>query len=169
MTDLPPSHRLVRQAPATPCYDLVVLPHHERALRVRALATVHDETFIVDLPERTDLSGYFGFELEDGRVIQIIHAEEELLEVQGDLTRFAWHLGALNMVVQIEKNRLLVHRTEVAETLLKQLGARFRPVSEPFWPEPPVHIAHHHHHTHAEAATPAATAPEPDQPSGGPF
>lgn len=146
MTDLPPCRRLVRDAPESPPYDLVVLAHQDRALRVRSLTTVHDETFIVDLPERTVLDGYFGFALEDGRIIELVHAKEELLEVRGDLTRIAWQLGALNMVVQIEDTRLLVQRSPTAETLLQKLGAAYRCVSEPFAPEAAVRIDHHHHH-----------------------
>jgi urease accessory protein len=133
----------------------------DRAVRVRSLTTVHDETFIVDLSERTQLDDYFGFELEDGRIIQIIHADEDLLEVRGNLTRLAWHFGALNLPVQIEVDRLLVQHSPVAEILLQHLGAAFRIVSEAFAPEAPVHIDHHHHHhPHADpvqATTPPAT------------
>ncbi|RUS60341.1 urease accessory protein UreE [Pseudorhodobacter sp. E13] len=167
MSNLPPCRRLRRDAPAAPCYDLVVLPHQDRALRVRALTTVHDESFIVDLPERTQLDGYFGFELEDGRVIELIHAEEELLEVRGNLTRIAWHFGALNLLVQVEESRLLVQRSETAEILLHHLGAAYHLTTEPFAPEAPVQIDHHHHHDH-----PAATAPAPPDAaphSGDPF
>lgn len=169
MSNLPPCHRLRRDAPAVPCYDLVVLPHQDRALRVRSLTTVHDESFIVDLPERTQLDGYFGFELEDGRVIGLIHAEEELLEVRGNLTRLAWHFGALNMLVQVEESRLLVQRTAAAETLLQHLGAAYHLTTEPFAPEAPVQIDHHHHHHHDEpvAANPVAGIASPI--SGDPF
>ena len=144
MADLPPARRLLHKAPAGPAYDIVVLALADRAIRVRALTTVHDETFIVDLPERVSLDGCFGFELDDGRVIEIIHAEESLIEVRGDLLRYCWHIGTRGLSCQIEADRLLLQRNPEIESVLTQLGATMTPVSEPFSPEKPIHMHHHH-------------------------
>ena len=57
------------------------LAHHERLLRRRRLVTVHDEGFLVDLPRTTAVAQGDAFELEDGRLIDVVAAEEPLIEV----------------------------------------------------------------------------------------
>ena len=135
--DLPPAVRLHRraEAPAAAPYDLVVLAYDERLLRRRRLVTVHDEGFLVDLPQVTGLDHGDRFELADGRTIEVIAAEEELVEVTGDLPRLAWHIGNRHTPCTIEPGRLLIRRDHVLEAMLAHLGAGLRPVSEPFTPE----------------------------------
>jgi urease accessory protein len=135
-TDLPPA-RVLRHAPlgATP-YDVVVLRHDERLLRRRRLLTVHDEGVLVDLPTTSGFDQGDAFELEDGRLIEVMAAEEPLLEVRGpDLPRLAWHLGNRHAPCQIEPGRLLIQRDHVLRDMLQRLGAEVREVSEPFAPE----------------------------------
>ena len=136
MTDLPAA-RALRRAPlgATP-YDVVVLRHDERLLRRRRLVTAHGEDFLVDLPATSGLEQGDAFQLEDGRLIEVIAAEEPLLEVRGpDLPRLAWHLGNRHAPCQIERERLLIGRDHVLRDMLSRLGAEVREVSEPFVPE----------------------------------
>ncbi len=168
MTDFPTARRLLRDTPEVPSHGRVVLSHLDRAIRVRALTTEHGETFVVDLPERTALDGYFGFALEDGRVIEIIYAEEQLLEVRGDLARYAWHLGALNLHCQVEDTRLLIQQNADVEALLQQLGAKITSVSEPFSPEPPLALGHHHHAHQSHIRDAMDNAPQSGS-SGDPF
>ena len=93
MPDLPPALRLLKTAPAA-CDDRVVLTYDERLLRRKRLKTQQGQGFLVDLPEVTNLDLFWGFELEDGRTIQVMPAEEAVLEVTGpDLARYAWHIG----------------------------------------------------------------------------
>ena len=135
MTDLPPARRLLKDAPAA-CYDLVVLDYDQRLLRRKRLVTVHDEGFLVDLPSVTSLDDWWGFELEDGRCIQVIAAEEDLVQITGEsLLRLAWHIGNRHTPCQIEPGRLLIRRDHVLETMLAGLGAALSHVSEPFTPE----------------------------------
>jgi urease accessory protein len=134
--DLPPA-RALRRAPlgSTP-YDVVVLRHDERLLRRRRLVTAHDEGFLVDLPTTSGLDQGDAFELEDGRLIEVIAAEELLLEVRGpDLPRLAWHIGNRHAPCQIEADRLLIQRDHVLQDMLRRLGAEVREASEPFLPE----------------------------------
>ncbi len=134
--DLPPA-RALRRAPlgSTP-YDVVVLRHDERLLRRRRLVTAHDEGFLVDLPTTSGLDQGDAFELSDGRLIEVIAAEEPLLEVRGpDLPRLAWHLGNRHAPCQIERDRLLIQRDHVLRDMLARLGADVREVSEAFIPE----------------------------------
>ena len=71
----------------------------------------------------------------DGRLIEVIAAEEELMEVQGDLHRYAWHIGNRHAPCQIEGDRLLIRRDHVLRAMLEWLGAVVKDVVEPFTPE----------------------------------
>ena len=134
MSDLPPVRRLLKQAPAT-TFDLVVLTYDDRLLRRKRLVTVHEEGFLVDLPEVTNLDDFWGFELADGRAIQVVAAEEPVLAITGDLPRLAWHIGNRHTPCQIEAARLLIREDHVIEAMLRQLGAGIARVTEPFQPE----------------------------------
>jgi urease accessory protein len=116
-------------------YDVVVLTYDARLLRRRRLTTVHDEAFLVDLPETVGLDERDVFVLADGRTIEVIAAEEELMEVQGDLHRLAWHIGNRHAPCQIEGDRLLIRRDHVMRKMLEGLGAVVKDVVEPFTPE----------------------------------
>lgn len=134
MTDLPPLRALLRDAPAR-TDGRVVLDYDARLMRRKRLVTDDGRGFLVDLPEVTNLDAYWGFELEDGTAIQIVPAQEELIEVLGDLPRLAWHIGNRHTPCQIEGCRLLIRRDHVIEAMLRQLGAHLHHVTGPFTPE----------------------------------
>lgn len=135
MADLPPVRHLVRHAPPT-CYDLVVLTYDDRLVRRKRLVTVHDEGFLVDLPEVTNLDLFWGFELEDGKFIQVVEAEEPVLEITGpDLARYAWHIGNRHTPCQVEAGRLVIRDDHVLRAMLAGLGAGVQAASLPFRPE----------------------------------
>lgn len=164
--DLPPAIRLHRRsaAPDAAPYDLVVLAYDERLLRRRRLVTVHDEGFLVDLPQVTGLDHGDRFELADGRQIEVIAAEEALVEVTGDLPRLAWHIGNRHAPCTFEAARLLIRRDHVLEAMLAHLGAGLRPVSEPFTPEGGAAgqgrtLGHDHGHDHAHEGHDHGNAP----------
>ena len=135
MHDLPPAHFLLPHSAAT-CYGAVILGYDERLIRRKRLVTIHGEGFLVDLPTVTNLDDFWGFELTDGRTIQVIAAEEPLLEITGpDLPRLAWHIGNRHTPCQMEATRLLIRQDYVLEAMLHQLGAGITRVIEPFTPE----------------------------------
>lgn len=156
MTDLPPATRLLKDPPAT-CYDLVVLPYDERLVRRKRLVTVHDEGFLVDLPEVTNLDLFWGFELADGRAVQVMAAEEPVLAITGpDLARYAWHIGNRHTPCAVERDRLVIRADHVLDAMLRQLGATVVAGHEPFTPELGAYgvgrpMGHDHGHTHAHA------------------
>jgi urease accessory protein len=133
--DLPPAHEIRRKPVEGVPYDIVVLAYDERLLRRRRLVTVHDEGFLVDLAETVGLDERDCLVLADGRLIEVIAAEEELMEVQGDLHRFAWHIGNRHAPCQIKGDRLLIRRDHVLRGMLEGLGAVVKDVVEPFTPE----------------------------------
>lgn len=135
MPDLPPAHTLLPHFAAT-CYGTVILGYDERLIRRKRLVTTHGEGFLVDLPTVTNLDDFWGFELTDGRTIQVIAAEEPLLEITGpDLPRLAWHIGNRHTPCRMEATRLLIRQDHVLEAMLHQLGAGITRVIEPFTPE----------------------------------
>lgn len=137
MADLPPARKVIRAADvaATP-FDVVVLDYDARFLRRKRLETVHGEGFLVNLPETTSLEARDCFELDDGRLIEVLPAEEPLLVVTGpDLARYAWHIGNRHTPCQIEAGRLLIRQDHVLEAMLTHLGATVTRALEPFTPE----------------------------------
>lgn len=114
----------------------VTLTYDARFLRRKVLTTAHGERFLVDLPHTTSLNHGDAFELADGRMIEVIAAKEDLLEITGDnLTRLAWHIGNRHTPCQIEPHRLLIQRDHVLRDMLEKLGASLRDINEPFSPE----------------------------------
>lgn len=180
MTDLPPVRRLLTDAPDTPCIDVVVLPYDDRLLRRKRLVTVRGDAFLIDLPAVTNLDVYWGVELADGSTIQILGADEPLLEITGDLPRLAWHIGNRHAPCQIEADRLLIRQDHVLEAMLLHLGARVVPCCEPFTPDGGAyglgrtmghdhgghphadHPGHAHVHHHASQGPGETSEPEPD-------
>ena len=137
MTDLPGAERLVRRAVLRGRlpYDLVTLIYDARFLRRKRLVTVHDEGFLVNLAETVSVEHGDCFELADGRLIEVIAAEEAVLEVTGDLARLAWHIGNRHTPCQVEAERLVIRQDHVLEGMLRGLGARVELRAEPFTPE----------------------------------
>lgn len=135
MTDLPAARTLLPKAPAQ-THGAVILGYDERLLRRKRLVTTAGEGFLVDLPAVTNLDDFWGFQLEDGRAIAVIAAEEALVQITGpDLPRLAWHIGNRHTPCQIAPARLLIRRDHVLEAMLAQLGAAVAYVTEPFTPE----------------------------------
>ncbi len=134
MTDLPPLRRLLKSRPEH-CDGAVILDYDARLVRRKRLVTAEGRGFLVDLAEVTNLDAWWGFELEDGTTLEIVAADEALVEVTGDLPRLAWHIGNRHTPCQIEAGRLLIRHDHVIEAMLAQLGASLRRVTGPFTPE----------------------------------
>jgi len=147
--DLPPSRIVRRHGEWTDARDRCVLSYDARFLRRRVLETAGADRFLVDFEHTVSLDHGDAFELEDGRRIEVVAAEEELLEVTGgDLVRLAWHIGNRHAPCQIEETRLLIQRDHVMRDMLGKLGATVRDVVEPFSPE---RGAYGHGRTHGHA------------------
>ena len=138
MTALPTAHAILRadaRGGRVP-HDIVTLDYEGRFLRRKVLSTVHETRFLVDLAETISLDQGDCFVLGDETLIEVIAAEEALLEVTGqDLVRLAWHIGNRHTPCQIEPDRLLIRRDEVMADMLTRLGAHLHDISEPFAPE----------------------------------
>jgi len=130
-------------------HTTVTLTYDDRFLRRKVLTTATGERFLVDLPHTTSLNHGDAFELDDGRLIEVIAADEDLLEISGDnLTSLAWHIGNRHTPCQVEPTRLLIQRDHVIRDMLEKLGADVRDICEPFTPEGG---AYGHGRTHGHA------------------
>jgi urease accessory protein len=127
-------------------YDSVTLEHTERRLRRKLLRLAGGDDVMVDFPQTLTLEHGSALELEDGRYVGIIAAEELLYDVRGrdtaHLVRLAWHIGNRHTSAQLEATRILIKRDHVLKTMLEGLGATIENVSEPFYAE---HGAYHSH------------------------
>jgi len=124
----------------------LLLDHSERHLRRKLLATREGEELMVDLAEPIRLAHGDALVLEDGRIVTIIAAEEDLHEVRPGpavpLSHLAWHLGNRHLAAQIDRDRILILRDHVIRAMLEGLGATVTDVRERFQP---VHGAYHQH------------------------
>ncbi len=143
---------------ATP-FELAVLPHDERRVRRRLIPLVHGDGVLVDFPETLTLDNHDQLRLDDGRLVEIIAAEELLYDVRGrddlHVMRLAWHLGNRHLKAQIERLdgsgplRILILRDHVIRDMLRTLGATVTEVSEPFFPEEGAYSHSHGEPVHA--------------------
>ena len=143
--DLPVSHAVTHAHRGD---DRVILSYDDRFLRRKVLESEAGIRFLVDLDRTTSLGAGDAFQLEDGRLIEVIPAAEALLEVTGDLTRLAWHIGNRHAPCQIEPDRLLIQRDHVLRDMLVKLGAEVAEITAPFTPEGG---AYGHGRTHGHA------------------
>ena len=127
-------------------FDLVTLEHDERRLRRKLLRLVHGDEILVDFPQTITLEHGSALQLEDGRLVEVVAAEELLYEIRGrdaaHLVRLAWHIGNRHTSAQLEDGRILIKRDHVLKTMLVGLGATVTDVAEPFFAE---HGAYHSH------------------------
>jgi urease accessory protein len=88
---------------------------------------------------------------QDGRVVRVVSAAEELIEVRcadaEALARVAWHLGNRHTPVQVGEGWLRLASDPVLERMLRGLGATVVAVCAPFEPEAGAYAAGHHAHS----------------------
>jgi len=139
-------------------FELAVLPHDERRVRRRLIPLIHGDGVLVDFPEVVTLDNRDCLKLDDGRLVEIIAAEEKLYEVRGQddlhVMRLAWHLGNRHLKAQLERGddgamRILILRDHVIRDMLRTLGATVTEVSEPFYPEEGAYSHSHGEPVHA--------------------
>jgi urease accessory protein len=103
------------------------------------------------LPRGSVLRGGDCLQADDGRVVVVTAAPEELIEVRcADaiaLVRAAYHLGNRHAPVQVGAGWLRLAADDVLATMLRGLGATVTPVRAPFEPEAGAYGAGHHAHS----------------------
>ena len=116
--------------------DTITLTYHERFVRRKKLMSDNKIEFLVNLPETISLNKNNGFLLNNGSIILIKPAKEELLEIVSDnLIKITWHIGNRHIPCQIETARLLIQRDKVIEELIIKLGGKITKIKGEFNPE----------------------------------
>ncbi|QDL90864.1 urease accessory protein UreE [Paroceanicella profunda] len=153
--------------------DHVVLDYGDRLLRRRRLLTAGGGSVLVDLAETLSLDAGDAFRLADGRFIEIVPAEEDLLVVRapdGALARLAWHIGNRHTPCEVGPGTLHIRADHVMEDMLRRLGATLEPLRAPFTPEGGAYgtgrvMGHDHGHSHGSGAAEPAPSPHGAPPS----
>jgi urease accessory protein len=132
--------------------DRVVLDYDDRHRRRMAMTGANGTSFLLDLPAAAELRGGDALRLEDGRLVEVVAAPEQLLEIRCTdalhLARVAWHLGNRHLPTQLLPGALRIRRDHVIADMARQLGAVVTEISAAFDPEGGAYAApgsHHHH------------------------
>ncbi len=133
-------------------FDIVVMDAEERHIRRKRITLQHGDEVLVDFEKAVQLAHGDVLVLEDGRLAEVIAAEEELMEVRArdshHLVTLAWHIGNRHLPAQIEATRILLRRDRVIRQMLEGLGASVSEVREPFAPEHGAYHGHSHNDRH---------------------
>lgn len=135
-------------------FELAVLPHDLRRIRRKRLVCVHGDAVLVDFAETMVLEHGDVLVLEDGRLVEIIAAEEHLLEIRArdpqHLLTLAWHIGNRHLAAEINPDHILILYDHVIGHMLEHLGATVTKVSLPFSPEGGAYGGAHQAHDHGD-------------------
>ena len=130
---------------------LLVLPFELRQKSRLRTAVVGGEEIGLFLARGTVLRDGDCLVADDGRVVRVSAAEENLLEVRcadaDSLARAAYHLGNRHTPVQVGAGWLRIASDDVIAGMLRGLGAAVTPVRAPFEPEAGAYAAGHHAHS----------------------
>lgn len=132
--------------------DKISLTYDARFLRRKVLVSDAGLSILIDFAKTTSLENGDLLELENGTRIEVIAAPEALLEIRGDLTRLAWHIGNRHTPCEIKPDHLLIQNDHVIRDMLGKLGAQVVEIKAPFTPEGGAYgmgRTHGHDHSHA--------------------
>jgi urease accessory protein len=116
--------------------------------RLRTKLVSGEEVGLI-LPRGEILRGGDLVTASDGRVIEVISLEEQILHVEAEspqaLAKVAYHLGNRHVPVQVGENFLRIAEDHVLEEMVKKLGAKVSHVEAPFEPEAGAYAGGHQH------------------------
>jgi len=129
----------------------LVLPFELRQKSRLRTSVASGEEIGLFLPRGTVLRDGDCLRADDGRVVRVTAASENLLEVRcadsDALARAAYHLGNRHTPVQVGAGWLRLAADDVLAAMLRGLGAEVTPVRAPFEPEAGAYAANHHAHS----------------------
>jgi urease accessory protein len=140
--------RLARSA----AHDAELLLPFELRQKSRLRTTVRDgEEIGLFLERGTVLRDGDWLEADDGRIVRVVAADEDLLEARcadpSLLARAAYHLGNRHTPTQVGDGWLRIAADGVLAAMLRGLGAAVTPLRAPFEPEAGAYAAGHHAHS----------------------
>lgn len=126
----------------------VTLAFDDRFRRRIQLNDDSGESFLLDLARAVVLNDGDALELDDGTLLAVRAAEEDLAEVRCPtpeaLARIAWHLGNRHLPVQIAGDAVRLRWDHVIADMLAGMGAEVVRLRAGFTPESGAY-AHHDH------------------------
>jgi urease accessory protein len=132
--------------------DSVTLDHDHRQKRRIKLTSDGDLEFLLDL-DKAGFEAGDALKLEDGRLILVKAAPQELLEIRAEnplrLLRIAWHIGNRHTPAEITPEAIYIEADHVLAEMVRGQGCSVTPVSRPFRPERGAYD-HGHAHAHTE-------------------
>lgn len=135
----------------------VTLSFEDRFRRRIRLTDDAGEPFLLDLAQATRFEDGDGLALEEGGVLLVRAALEDVLDVTGSDTchtaRLAWHIGNRHTPVEVvEDGKLRIQYDHVLQHMLEGLGAATVRKTAPFVPESGAYDqgegGHGHAHSH---------------------
>ena len=122
-----------------PATDTIILAHDERHRRRVRMQGINGTDFLLDLPRLTKLKNGDGFLLNDGSLVAVQAAIEQLLDIQCDdplqLAKIAWHIGNRHLAAEFRSDRIRVIQDHVISEMVIKLGASVHVIKEQFNPE----------------------------------
>ena len=116
--------------------DTITLDRQSRYRRRLVLKTDAGHELMLDLAEATYLADGDGLLVQDGGVVLVKAAAEDLMEIHAAdalaLARIAWHLGNRHTPAQIMPGAILIQPDHVLAEMVEGLGAHVHRVKRPF-------------------------------------
>ncbi|GGC91516.1 urease accessory protein UreE [Chelatococcus reniformis] len=134
--------------------DTLTLDHEARQKRRVALTAEGGLELLVDLDKATLIDDGDALKLEDGRLVQVKAAAEDLLEIRAEsplrLLKAAWHIGNRHTPAEITVEALYIEADHVLAEMVRGQGCSVTPVKRPFRPERGAYetACEHDHHGH---------------------
>lgn len=104
--------------------------------------------FLLDLSRPMALDHGDALALEDGRLVLVRAADEDLVEITAGtplrLARIAWHLGNRHTPAEMTDGAIYVAPDHVLAEMVRGLGGATRAVRRPFRPEQGAYHRHAH-------------------------
>lgn len=144
--------------PGRGLYAELELPFEQRQKSRQLVVLANGETAALALERGTVLRGGDFVSSQDGRLVRIKAAPEELYKIicatPHELCRAAYHLGNRHVGMELRDGNILIERDRVLLAMLNALGARVEEITAPFEPEGGAygHGGRHQHrdeHSHA--------------------
>ncbi len=128
----------------------VTLCFEDRFRRRKKMTDDSGTDFLLDLADAVQLEEGDALLLEDGSVIEVKAAEEEVLDIycnnKAQTARIAWHIGNRHTPVQVLKDgNLRIIYDHVLRQMVEGLGARTENKYAPFSPEQGAYAGVHSH------------------------
>jgi urease accessory protein len=129
----------------------LVLPYEMRQKSRLLTVLASGEEAGLFLDRGTVLRGGDCLAAADGRVVRVVAADEDLIEVRcadaEAIARAAYHLGNRHTPVEVGPGWLRLAADDVLAGMLRGLGATVTPVRAPFEPESGAYAGGHHAHS----------------------